>query len=72
MNSKLDSISFKILLIKIKEDRMIIQIKVILDDEVDENNNSFFNIITISIRKLTGDSCSLFIKFIWDFSFKLY
>ena len=68
MNSKLYSISFKILLIKIKEDRMIIQIKVILDDEVDENNNSFFNIITISIRKLTGDSCSLFIKYIWDFS----
>ena len=27
-----------------------------------ENNNTIFNIITISIRKLTGNSCSMFIK----------
>ena len=68
LNSKLDSISFKILLIKITEDKMLIQIKVLSNGEEIENNNTIFNIITISIRKLTGNSCSMFIKYIWDFS----
>lgn len=66
INTKLDSIKFRVLLIKIKEDKMIMQIKVLLKNEINENNNSNFNIITICIRKLTGNSCYLFIKYIWD------
>ena len=66
IKTKLDSISFRVLLIKIKEDKMIMQIKVLLKNEINENNNSNFNVITICIRKLTGNSCYLFIKYIWD------
>ena len=70
LNSKLNSMSFRVLLIKIKEDKMIMQIKVLLNNEINENNNSNnngnFNVITICIRKLTGNSCYLFIKYIWD------
>ena len=68
INSKLDSVSFKVLLIKIKEDKMIIQIKVALNNETKENNSPIFNIITVCIRKLTGNSCYMFIKYIWDIS----
>ena len=68
INSKLDSVSFKVLLIKIKEDKMIIQIKVALNNETNASNRPIFNIITVRIRKLTGNSCYMFIKYIWDIS----
>jgi hypothetical protein len=70
--SKLNSIVFKVLLIKIKEDKMIMQIKVLLKNEINENNNSNFNVITICIRKLTGNSCYLFIKYICDLPINLF
>jgi len=66
LNAKLNSTSFRVLLIKIKEDKMIMHIKVLLNNEINENNNSNFNVITICIRKLTGNSCFIFIKYIWD------
>ena len=66
--AKIDSIHFKILLIKIKEDKMIMQVKVLFNNQYLENNNSIFNTITICIRKLTGNSCFMFIKYIWDLS----
>ena len=66
--SKLNSIFFKVLLIKIKEDKMIMQLKIIINNEQKENNNPFINVITICIRKLTANSCFMFIKYIWDFS----
>ena len=66
--SKLNSIYFKVLLIKIKEDKMIMQLKILINNEQKENNNPFVNIITICIRKLTANSCFMFIKYIWDFS----
>ena len=66
LNAKLNSTSFRVLLIKIKEDKMIMQIKVLLNNKINENNNTNFNVITICIRKLTGNSCFIFIKYIWD------
>ena len=66
--SKLNSIVFKVLLIKIKEDKMIMQWKAIFDNEQIEINNPFINVITICIRKLTANSCFMFIKCIWDLS----
>jgi len=66
LNAKLNSMSFRVLLIKIKEDKMIMQIKVLLNNEINEYNNANFNVITICIRKLTGNSCFIFIKYIWD------
>ena len=65
--SKLNSIFFKVLLIKIKEDKMIMQLKILINNEQKENN-PFVNVITICIRKLTANSCFMFIKYIWDFS----
>ena len=65
--SKLNSIVFKVLLIKIKEDKMIMQLKILINNEQKENN-PFVNVITICIRKLTANSCFMFIKYIWDFS----
>jgi hypothetical protein len=74
INDKLNSAIFKVLLIKIKEDKMIIQWKNILDNEQKENNinNPFINVITICIRKLTGNSCFMFIKYNWDLSLNLF
>ena len=66
LNAKLNSMRFRVLLIKIKEDKMIMQIKVLLNNEINEYNNANFNVITICIRKLTGNSCFIFIKYIWD------
>ena len=68
IRSKLNSIVFKVLLIKIKEDKMIMQLKAIFGNEQDENNSPFINVITICIRKLTANSCFMFIKYICDLS----
>ena len=57
IKTKLDSISFRVLLIKIKEDKMIMQIKVLLKNEINENNNSNFNVIIINYIKYTVQKC---------------
>jgi len=65
----LNLIEFKILLIKIKEDKMTMQIKVIFKNENKKNNyNMNYNVITICLRKLTANSTFVFIKYISDFS----
>ena len=65
-----NNISFKIQLIKIREDNMLIQYKVILDNkdnDIINDINSIYNIVTICIRKLTTNSSFIFIKCAWDF-----
>ena len=66
-----NNISFKIQLIKIREDNLFIQFKAIINDNDKKNNNiinSTNNIITICIRKLTTNSSFIFIKYTWDLS----
>ena len=66
-----NNISFKTQLIKIKEDSMLIQYKIILNNIDNENNNDvnlLNNLVTISIRKLTTNSSFIFIKCAWEFS----
>jgi hypothetical protein len=67
----INNISFKIQLIKLKEDNIIIQYKAIInnkDDEEINDNNSLNNIVTICIRKLTTNSSFILIKCSWDLS----
>ena len=63
-----NKISFKVHLIKIREDNMIIQYKVLMNGvEIEsKNDNTIFNIITICVRKLTTNSSFIYIKYIWD------
>ena len=60
-----NKVSFKIHLIKLREDNLLIQIKVIIN-----NNNNYSNTtnndIIICIRKLTTNSSFIFIKYTWD------
>ena len=64
----LKNISFKIQLIKLKEDNIIIQYKAILNNKDNGENNDNNNIISICIRKLTSNSSFILIKYMWDFS----
>ena len=67
----LNNISFKIQLLKKREDNLIIQFKVIInnnDNECNKENNITNNNITICIRKLTINSSFIFIKYTWDLS----
>ncbi len=61
----LNNISFKIHLIKIKEDNLFIQYKLIINNNENESNNDN-NIVTICIRKLTTNSSFIFIKYTWN------
>ena len=63
-----NKISFKVHLIKIREDNMIIQYKVLKNGvEIEsKNDNTIYNIITIYVRKLTTNSSFIYIKYIWD------
>ena len=66
-----NNISFKIQLIRIREDNMLIQYKILLNNIDNESNNdvnSVNNIVTICIRKLTTNSSFIFIRCAWDFS----
>ena len=66
-----NNISFKIQLIKIREDNMLVQYKIILNNIDNESNtdiNSGNNIVTVCIRKLTTNSSFIFIRWVWDFS----
>jgi len=64
-----NNIVCKIQLIKIREDNMLIQYKVILNNKENENNdiNSIYNLVTICIRKLTNNSSFIYIRYVWDF-----
>ena len=63
-----NKISFKVHLIKIREDNMIIQYKVLMNGvEIEtKNDNTIYNIITIYVRKLTTNSSFIYFKYIWD------
>ena len=65
---ELNNISFKIELIKEREDNMIIHFKILSNNqETDKNEkDSLYNLITINIRKLTNNSSFILIKSIWN------
>ena len=66
----MDNISFKIINFKSKEDKLIIKLKLLskdkLNDKNDSNINSLFNIATIKITKITKSSTFILIKWISD------
>ena len=59
------NVKFKTHLIKMREDSMIIQYKV-LSDNKNNNDNNMNNIITIYLKKLTPNSTFILIKYLWD------
>lgn len=64
-----NKIYFQIQLLKIKEDNMIIQFKIIHSNnekEIINESNSIYNLITIFIRKLTTNSSFIFMRCTWD------
>ena len=61
------NVKFKINLIKIREDNMIVQYKIISDNNKKNNKeNNINNLVTINIRKLTPNSSFILIKYVWD------
>ena len=66
----MNNISFKIINFKSKEDKLIIKLKLLskdkLNDKNDSNINSLFNIATIKITKITKSSTFILIKWISD------
>ena len=62
------NVFFKIKLIKIKEDNIIIQYKILLNQDKikSDNDNSLYNVVTIIIRKLTNNYSFILIKYVWD------
>ena len=69
---ELNNISFKIELIKAREDNMIIHFKILSNNhEIDKNEkDSLQNLIIINIIKLTNNSCFVLIKSIWNCDIK--
>ena len=63
-----NNIFFKVKLIKIKEDNIIIQYEILSnnDNAKNDKDNSFYNIVTIIIRKITNTYSFILIKYIWD------
>ena len=64
-----NNISFKIQLIKIREDNLLLQFKIIFnnnDKETLNDSNSIYNIVSIYIRKLTNNSSFIYMKWTWD------
>ena len=62
-------ISFKIELIKLREDNLLIQLKVLYNNDDKENingNNSIYNTVSLYIRKLTNNSSFIYLKWTWD------
>lgn len=59
-------------LIKIRDDNIIIQYKVISDNNDSKSNldSIMNNIVTIYIRKITSNSSFILIKYLWDVSLK--
>ena len=71
----LKNISFKVINIKSREDKLKINIKILFDDkeEKKENyiSNSLQNIIAINITKITKDSTFVLIKYLSDLNFDI-
>ncbi len=62
-----NKIFFQIQLLKIREDNMFIQFKIIHNNkEIVNDSNSIYNLVTFCIRKLTTDSSFIFIRCTWD------
>lgn len=73
--SLLKDISFKIIGIKSREDKLKINIKILFDgkDEEKENyiSNSLQNVITINMTKITKNSTFVMIKYLSDLNFDI-
>ena len=71
----LKNISFKVINIKSREDKLKINIKILFDDKEEEKenyiSNSLQNIITINITKITKDSTFVLIKYLSDLNFDI-
>ena len=67
----INNVKVYINLIKSKEDKMVVQFKVISDNNKNNNeNDNINNIFTIYIRRLTSTSSFILIKYIWNVSIK--
>ena len=68
--SSLNNISFKIINIKYKEDKLTINIKILKNKENNENNdsntNQIYNTISVCLTKITKNSTFILIKCIFD------
>ena len=68
------NIKFKIETLRAKQDKIIIQLKILSDnndiDTYDSSNshttNALNNIINLNMRKLTNNSTFILVKFLWD------
>ena len=65
------NINFKIEALRARQDRLFIQLKILLDNkniDTSEINkeNQINNIISINMRKLTSNSTFILVKFLWD------
>ena len=71
----LKNISFKVIGIKSREDKLKINIKILFDDKEEEKenyiSNSLQNIIAINITKITKDSTFVLIKYLSDLNFDI-
>ena len=66
----INDIYFKVIYFKSKEDKLIIKLKLLPENKAQENiinnNNSLYNIITLNIIKITKNTTFIFIKCILD------
>jgi len=65
------NISFKIETLRARQDKLFIQLKILLDgkdiDTSEENQkNPIDNVISINMRKITNNSTFILAKFLWD------
>ena len=71
----LKNISFKVIGIKSREDKLKINIKILFDDKEEEKenyiSNSLQNVIAINITKITKDSTFVMIKYLSDLNFDI-
>lgn len=72
--SSLDNISFKIINFKSREDKLMINIKIIYENGNEGKNNlssnSLYNIVTLNITKITNNLTFILIKTILDDDYK--
>ena len=67
----INNVKVHINLIKSKEDKLVVQFKIISDKSKNNNeNDNINNIITIYIRRLTSTSSFILIKYIWNVHMK--
>ena len=57
---------FQIILIKKKEESIIIEFKAIFNNNDNGDKDSIYNVITVCINKLTTNSSFVLIKYTWD------